>query len=329
MLIILGHLDTTKLLHDFVFMFHVPAFFFVAGITFHMKEGEQFVDFLKKKAYRLLLPYILFTIIISATQVATNLYVVKPGSISYTFSFRNIFLAILDILVCGSIEGTVITIGPAWFLYVLFVSSMLLYVCDRIKISNITKFCGVIVLYYFSAKTGWLNNLPCKLGQSIAALFFMCCGQLFESKLTKMSNLKPFASLMLAFVGMLMVLSIAWYLDDTIDMAGNHFPSSLLLATIVALVGCMSLYLLSSSIKHWKINKSIAFYGINSMLILGLHIPIRNIFRLALSRMGLSSQQSTLPIFIMIMVVSLPLIMVVNKYVPFLVGMKKQKNTLQ
>lgn len=107
-----------------------------------------------------------------------------------------------------------------------------------------------MAFYYVSAKTGWLNNLTCKLGQSIVALFFMCCGQLFGSKLTKMPNIKPFAALMLAFLGMVIVLGTAWYLDDAINLAGNHSPSSLLLATIVASVGCISLYLLSYSIKQ-------------------------------------------------------------------------------
>ena len=164
-----------------------------------------------------------------------------------------------------------------------------------------------------------------KLGQSISAIFYMWCGQLFGSKSSLLSKMKPSALLLFSILGMAIVLCTSWYLSDSINMVGNYFPSSLVCITIVALVGCISLYLIAECFKEWRITKLISFYGVNSMLVLGLHIPLRNVFRLVFSRLGLSPQQSSLPIFIFIMLVSIALIIMVNKYIPILVGMKKTK----
>ncbi len=327
-LIVLGHLETTKLIKDSIFLFHVPAFFFVAGMTFRVKEKERLGDFLKKKAYRLLLPYLFYVLIMSATQIVTDLYVNGASSMSGSFSFKGFCLATLDILLCGDIEGTAITIGPSWFLYVLFEASLLFRLVNRLKISKIAAGSGIIALFFIAVKTGWFNEMSIKLGQSISAMFYMWCGQLFGAKSSSLLKMKPLALLVLAFSGMGIVLSTAWYLGDSINMAGNYFPSSLACITIVTLVGSISLYLLSICMNKVKLGSIMAFYGINSMLVLGLHIPLRNISRLVFSRICLSLQQSSLPTFMLIMLISIPLIMMVNKYIPILVGMKKQKNIL-
>ena len=39
-------------------MFYVPVFFVLAGYTFRLRPGESFSAFAKKKAKRLLLPYV-------------------------------------------------------------------------------------------------------------------------------------------------------------------------------------------------------------------------------------------------------------------------------
>lgn len=43
-----------------IYAFHMPAFFFVAGITWRIKDGETFGAFVVKKAKRLLVPYAIF-----------------------------------------------------------------------------------------------------------------------------------------------------------------------------------------------------------------------------------------------------------------------------
>ena len=47
-------------LFKLIYVFHMPAFFFLAGMTWRRREGECFITFLGKKARRLLVPYFVF-----------------------------------------------------------------------------------------------------------------------------------------------------------------------------------------------------------------------------------------------------------------------------
>lgn len=42
--------------------FHMPLFFFLAGITFQVRQEEKFFSFFKKKVKALLIPYMIFSI---------------------------------------------------------------------------------------------------------------------------------------------------------------------------------------------------------------------------------------------------------------------------
>lgn len=325
-LIVLGHLETTKLINDFIFLFHVPAFFFIAGMTFRIKEDESIWSFVRKKAYRLLLPYLCFTIIISITQLMTGIYVGEVIDMTNRFSLRTITLNCLDVLVGGGVKGATLTQGPAWFLYALFVASILFWYVNKLKINKIVMGGGILVLFILSIKLGVLTDAPFRLGQSIAAVFFMWCGQMYKAVIDKYQNLiKPFISAIGTALGFIALLFVAWWLEDSIDMAGNYYPSSMIVALTAAIVGCVALHMFSSLISKSRAGKVFVYYGLNSMLILGLHIPLRNVFRLCFSKIGLTAQQSSLPIFVLILLASIPLICFVNKYMPFLVGMRKVK----
>ena len=51
-----------SLLYKIIYMFHMPAFFWISGVCWKNKEG-RFIDFARKKAERLLLPYFVFGIL--------------------------------------------------------------------------------------------------------------------------------------------------------------------------------------------------------------------------------------------------------------------------
>ena len=59
--IVLGHVLTTGTLRRWIFAFHVPLFFFLAGVT--LKTNSTWMDFVKKKAKGLLIPYISFSFV--------------------------------------------------------------------------------------------------------------------------------------------------------------------------------------------------------------------------------------------------------------------------
>lgn len=57
LLVVLGHTSQTSGLVSWIFSFHMPLFFIISGMLFHER---QFLDSFKRKAIRLLVPYVFF-----------------------------------------------------------------------------------------------------------------------------------------------------------------------------------------------------------------------------------------------------------------------------
>lgn len=60
LLVVLGHTSWSAGLVSWIFSFHMPLFFIISGMLFHER---QFLDSFKKKAARLLIPYLFFGIV--------------------------------------------------------------------------------------------------------------------------------------------------------------------------------------------------------------------------------------------------------------------------
>src|SRR5574344_758282 len=77
-LVIVGHLvpgPHWKLNNpvDYVYMFHMPAFFILSGILNKKKEKIQISEIIKKKVKRLLLPYISYVFVVSIGVIIYNI----------------------------------------------------------------------------------------------------------------------------------------------------------------------------------------------------------------------------------------------------------------
>lgn len=57
LLVVLGHTSWSAGLVSWIFSFHMPLFFIISGMLFHER---QFLDSFKRKAIRLLVPYVFF-----------------------------------------------------------------------------------------------------------------------------------------------------------------------------------------------------------------------------------------------------------------------------
>ena len=61
-LVIVGHtLPYGNLMRNFIFSFHMPAFFFLSGMTFRPEKYKTCLDYIKKRGRTLILPYFAVT----------------------------------------------------------------------------------------------------------------------------------------------------------------------------------------------------------------------------------------------------------------------------
>lgn len=107
-LVVLGHApEGSDAVHKYIYWFHMPAFFIISGLF--LRETFCLREEVKKKAKRLLVPYLVFSIVIGT--------VARHG---------NIVKQTVGTLMGGNGNITSYTF-PYYFLTVLFLASMLIY----------------------------------------------------------------------------------------------------------------------------------------------------------------------------------------------------------
>ena len=63
LLVMMGHSDPPEVVMTWLYTFHVPLFFFLSGYVFKIKNGENFLSFVRRKIFTLVVPMILFSIV--------------------------------------------------------------------------------------------------------------------------------------------------------------------------------------------------------------------------------------------------------------------------
>ena len=68
LLVVIGHVQQNEpftLLKQFIYTFHMPAFFIISGILFDKSRtaNKKFFPYVKKKIYTLIIPYFFFEIL--------------------------------------------------------------------------------------------------------------------------------------------------------------------------------------------------------------------------------------------------------------------------
>ena len=178
---------TQQVLHHaylVIYSFHMPAFFFIAGLTWKDK-GESLISFARHKAKRLLVPYVVFGLLstllwafmsgsaVSATadSATTDYYATRLGS--------SVWTCLLGLLHAGGLsDGNGFRMNSVlWFLPCLF-SVLLVYWgvrCARLvglKILPVVVIC--CILGVFSPR--YFPHLPWGLSQVPYYLLFVMLG---------------------------------------------------------------------------------------------------------------------------------------------------------
>ncbi len=106
--IFLGHFGKEAgLFYEYVFKFHVPLFFFLSGCSCTFEKDLSFIEFLKKKALRILLPFYLFAffalitncILTGTENLKINLLTIALGCIRNCFCAESLwFLTCLFVI---------------------------------------------------------------------------------------------------------------------------------------------------------------------------------------------------------------------------------------
>lgn len=146
-LVVLGHSGFTdpiianklSLLHNWIYSFHMPLFFFISGYLYSLtnKDFKQLSipKFLKKKWNRLLIPYFVLGIVVFFIKFFFS----SLSSIERSFSIQSFLYMFLAPQAPNS------TMGFLWYLITLFEVFVIVIICRQLGI-NLKKIHSCIIL---------------------------------------------------------------------------------------------------------------------------------------------------------------------------------------
>jgi len=166
-LVVLGHLlqpiGSEGRMHDFIYLFHMPFFFFISGYLFKVKETRE-GDVFKRIIRSLLIPYLLLNLV-------SQLFLVPSWIMSRQIPIENFYyIAIAD---CRG------EAGPTWFLICLewvWVIAWLLLKYSR-KIQYAVLAACAVAAYFFPFHLYW------RIDTALMVLPFFMIGYYLKGKI--------------------------------------------------------------------------------------------------------------------------------------------------
>ena len=286
--IVLGHIYTEGGIHKLLYVFHVPAFFIISGMLFNYSKifEKTYASILKKKTYNLLVPLVFFEIL---------------GVIVYTIRFgftQSVF---------GFIYNTLhfnFNNGPDWFLFVLFIDEVVFIIICKI-IKNRYVIGGIAI---GSAILSLVINSN-MISKVMLGFSFIAIGYIFYGLLQKIN---------MWAIAMSLCLIVLCIIGNTVVDVSQMRLGNPIMFWLGALAGTY-LVLVLGIYKSFSI---LEFYGKNSLIIMGTHQPLL----LLISELTQRNSFSILPggiLFVFIIMLEIPIICLLNRFLPFLVGKKK------
>lgn len=272
---------------EFGYVFCVPLFFVLAGYTYHQKE-ESFLQFLKQKARRLLLPYFtysffLFLFFFIKDYILTG----KMNTITWNtfFPVLGIFYArnsLYPLSAQTNIPFMTILNSPMWFLPALFVTTVLFEVCMRLfgtswkklSLNNIMVFAlGIAVLYVAPFRFPW------SLDTALLFLVFMSSGYILKPNMKAIAEMESrrnrdnvkFPVHILALIILLMISVGMVFWNGPVNYSMGDFGHTVFTGTMVGIISSYSIMLLCYLLRN-HIPTGAALIGRSSLVIMCLHM---------------------------------------------------------
>lgn len=265
--VILGHAGVEKTLKSWIYSFHMPIFFFLTGLNFHIEKLAQTkpFDFLKKLTLRLLVPYVWLQLLSMCLRFVqkTVLDGVETPAALY---MRGI--------VYGHSRLADAPSNPLYFVLVLFSAEVLLYCIIKLtKGSRPFVFAVTFALLPISLCTEYIR-LPWHINVVPAVMCMILCGEALGRFYR--ANEEKIKALSLPWTCLWAVVLLAfgvliWYLNGRTSIHGNHYGKDYIMALLTALSTSIAFAL--PVMKLPKISW-LNFAGQNTLLFMGLHKPM-------------------------------------------------------
>ena len=311
-LVILGHchiVESSSFIKQFIYSFHMMFFFFLSGIL--CKRSLSLVS-LKKDIYYIIIPYFTYGLII----------IVFSFMRSRSFDYDILLYQIKLLLV-----GNDASIGPIWFLPALFICKQIFLM--MLKVKNYYRLIYYLFLLFSFLTAHFVSfyelNIPMYADSALLGLPFFIIGNESITIWKRMKNISYWMIFVFAVLGGLFAIILSKY-NGFVSMADCVIGNSLFLYYLNAFLAIGSLSLFCTMLSYFRLSfVTITSYG--SIVTLGLHgIPLSLLNYYLPIFLGLTpsvySFMTALVFASITYYICYLLIMIINKHVPFLFGLK-------
>lgn len=282
LLVVLNHMNISiPLVTFFGGMFYMPVFFVASGYTYRNK-GEGFKHFVLGKAKRLLIPYAVCNLFLTAFFAVLNGRISKPSLLGIFYSRSMMMKATSEwnMALMSNLNA------PTWFLTCLFLCLCIYYLIDM-KFAD-TKKRRIAVLITMVVGVALRKISPVLLPWSIEnALFFT--GMIEAGRFLKEEGLSWLRKNEWIYVNILIVFVALSYIQGSVNISISEYGRSMALYFFTGTFGsvlCMKAGELAE--KYLKVlAKPLAFVGRHTLPILCWHLFVIEIIEKILGMLGI------------------------------------------
>lgn len=270
-LMVVGHsLSEDSKLRAFIYLFHMPLFFFISGVVFNELYFQNTKLLIKNKIKGLWYPFVKYSIIfIFLHNLFVNLHIYENQGVTATYNMLNIIKSIIRALLFMQTDWL---LGALWFLWILFLSEFVFgflgNFISKITKENFNEILGGICFLFFligmflSVKE---IKLPNRVSTFFVSIFFIYLGYMYSKMKEKIQYRLDICLILLSI---LVIASI----NIKVEMSKNYYSNHLLFLPL-SLMGIYIIFYISTKFKKKKILKNMFSYlGKNTLIILALHI---------------------------------------------------------
>lgn len=271
---VIGHSQCPTILHNIIYMFHMPLFFFCSGYFFHkLNKKEEIFPFIKKKIKGLYLPYIKWSVaflLLHNIFFFLNIYNEKFGYLggSHYYGWQETIHKLINIIF--TMDDHEYILGGFWFIKILFLDAIFIGVSSFL-IRKETFFKNTLALFFLLFLTIFLgyrhiNNLII-IGNPFIITYgasFFTIGHIYKSFDKKII----YRTIYVTFALVLFSTSLILYKDGLSIYC--HYKE-VIPYTLFATTGIYLTFALSRLIDKYKIKRIFYFIGQETMIILSLH----------------------------------------------------------
>lgn len=321
-LIVLGHvwsLEQPPEFYVWLFAFHVPVFFFAAGLT--LKPDQAALgQFLRRRTVQLMLPYLVYALLgyafyLTGYGLSRNLSV-APAAFDY-----GLVRPLIGILEGRVGDGRLVN-SPVWFLPALLIALGLTHGINRLVHSHALRLSLIIGLSGGALLLAERVVTPLGLSAGIIATLFVQLGYEYQRRGYPLVNAAPAKIALLIVV--LSVSALA-FVNGAVGLAGPTVNNPALFV-VFALNG-IGLCLLAVRLAPSAVQGLLATIGHHSLAILVTHMLIIKSVKVVLSLgsgVSFTEIEHSLPlgltILIVTVVLSIPTVWFIERWLPWSLG---------